>query len=66
MERIREPIIIRKVRSTGYEATGKLEGHGIIRSRGRSEEEAKNKFFEACNAIGRNRRRDYSSLQART
>jgi hypothetical protein len=65
MERIREPIIIRKVRSTGYEATGKLEGHGIIRSRGRSEEEAKENFFEACNTLGRNTRQHYSRIQAR-
>jgi hypothetical protein len=63
--KIREPIVIRKVRTMGYEATGKLEGHGVIRRRGRSEEEAKNKFFETCNAIRRNGRQHYSSAQAR-
>ncbi len=46
---IREPVFIRKVKKHGYEVTGKLEGYGMIRKYGTSEEEAKDKFFQACN-----------------
>ncbi|MGD0231952.1 MAG: hypothetical protein ABSC19_16620, partial [Syntrophorhabdales bacterium] len=51
--KISEPIFIRKTEKRGYEITGSLEGYGPIRKYGRSEEEAKERFFEACNAAGK-------------
>ena len=51
--KIRQPIFIEKVRKLGYMATGKLEGYGAIREYGFSEEEAKERFFEACERAGR-------------
>ena len=51
--KIKEPVFIEKVKKLGYVATGKLEGHGIIREYGRSMEQAKDRFFEACNRLGR-------------
>jgi hypothetical protein len=50
--KITEPVIIRKLKSRGYEATGTIEGRGVVRRRGPSEEEAKERFFQACNMIG--------------
>ena len=61
--KISEPVIIRKLRGEGYEATGKLDGHGVIRRRGRSEEEAKDRFFQACNRAGSIMRRSYSGVR---
>jgi hypothetical protein len=58
--KIVEPIVIRKVRSSEYEAAGKLEGYGPIRRHGRTEEEAKERFFRACNMAGRGPRRPRS------
>ena len=46
--KISEPIFIRKTAKRGYEITGRLEGYGTIRRYGRSEEEAKDRFFAAC------------------
>ena len=54
--KIREPIFIEKVNRVGYMATGKLEGYGMIRQYGFSEEEAKERFFEACERAGRRSR----------
>ena len=51
--KIKEPIFIEKAKKLGYMATGRLEGHGIIREYGRSVEQAKERFFEACNRVGR-------------
>ncbi len=51
--KIREPIFIEKVKKLGYMVTGKLEGFGMIREYGFSEEEAKERFFEACDKAGR-------------
>jgi hypothetical protein len=48
--KITEPIIIRKVKPTVYEATGLVEGIGVLTRRGRSMEEAKDQFFDACNS----------------
>jgi hypothetical protein len=62
--KITEPVIIRKLKTEEYEATGKLEGHGVIRRRGRSEEEAKDRFFQVCNRIGSGKRRSYGGVQA--
>ena len=45
--KITEPIVIRKLKTQGYEATGRIEGRGVIRRRARSEEEAKERFFQA-------------------
>jgi hypothetical protein len=50
--KISEPIFIRKTEKRGYEITGSLEGYGTIRKYGRSEKEAKDRFFEACNRAG--------------
>lgn len=47
--RITDPIIIRKTGKKGYVISGRLEGCRTIRRYGRSEEEAKERFFEACN-----------------
>ena len=46
--RISEPIFIRRTEKRGYQAIGRLPGCGTITRYGRSEEEAKRKFFEAC------------------
>jgi hypothetical protein len=51
--KISEPIFIEKVKRLGYMATGKLEGYGRIKEYGFSEEEAKERFFEACERAGR-------------
>ncbi len=51
--KISEPIFIRKTEKRGYEITGSLEGYGTIRRYGRSEEEAKERFFVACNGAGK-------------
>lgn len=48
--KISKPIFIRRTEKRGYEITGSLEGYGTIRKYGRSEEDAKERFFEACNA----------------
>jgi hypothetical protein len=53
--KIVEPIVIRKVRPSEYRATGKLEGYGTIRRQGRTEEEAKERFFQACDGAGTGR-----------
>ncbi len=50
--RISEPIFIRKTEKRGYAITGRVEGLGTIRRYGRSEEEAKERFFEACDRAG--------------
>ena len=50
--KISEPIFITKTAKRGYEITGSLEGYGTIRRYGRSEEEAKERFFEACDRAG--------------
>jgi hypothetical protein len=50
--KISEPIFIRKTAKRGYEITGSLEGYGTIRRYGRSEEEAKDRFFAACDGAG--------------
>ena len=63
--KITEPIVIRKLRTKGYEATGRLEGHGIIRRRAQSVEKAKERFFEACNVIGLKRGRGLGGFQVR-
>lgn len=55
--KIREAIFIQKVKKVGYMATGKLEGYGMIRQYGFSEEEAKERFFEACERAGRSHMR---------
>lgn len=54
--KIKESIFIEKVKKLGYMATGKLEGYGIIREYGFSEEEAKERFFEACDRAGKTNR----------
>ena len=54
--KIREPIFIQKIKKLGYMATGKLEGFGMIREYGFSEEEAKDRFFEACERARRTSR----------
>jgi hypothetical protein len=51
--KISEPIFIRKTEKRGYGVTGSLEGYGTIRRYGRSEEDAKERFFEACNEAGK-------------
>ena len=50
--RIDDPIFIRRTEKRGYEIIGDLAGLGRIRRYGRSEEEAKERFFEACNRAG--------------
>ena len=50
--KISEPVFIRKTEKRGYMITGSLEGYGVIRKYGRSEEEAKERFFDACNGLG--------------
>ena len=50
--KISEPIFIRKTAKRGYEITGSLEGYGTVRRYGRSEEEAKDRFFAACEGAG--------------
>jgi hypothetical protein len=50
--KISEPIFIRKTAKRGYGITGSLEGYGTIRRYGRSEEEAKDRFFAACDGAG--------------
>ena len=55
--KITEPIIITRLGSAKYQATGRVEGCGPIRRLGRTEEEAKDRFFEACNAMGQPVRR---------
>jgi|WetSurMetagenome_2_1015567.scaffolds.fasta_scaffold1427484_1 hypothetical protein len=47
--KISEPIFIMKTKKRGYAAVGNIEGLGRIRRYGRSEEDAKEKFFDACN-----------------
>jgi hypothetical protein len=54
--KINEPIFIRKTGKRGYEITGSLDGYGTIRKYGRSEEEAKERFFEACSGAGKTAR----------
>ena len=57
--KINEPIFIRKTENRRYEITGRLTGCRTIRKFGRSEEEAKERFFDACNrerALPRTRR----------
>lgn len=51
--KINEPIFIKKTEKRGYEIFGSLEGYGTIRKYGRSEEEAKERFFGACNGAGK-------------
>jgi hypothetical protein len=51
--KISGPIFIKKSGNGGYEITGSLEGHGTIREHGRSEEEAKERFFDACDWLGK-------------
>jgi hypothetical protein len=51
--KINDPIFIRKTEKRGYEISGSLEGYGTIRKYGRTEEEAKDKFFTACNSVAR-------------
>ncbi len=46
--KISEPIFVGKTAKWGHEITGSLEGYGTIRRYGRSEEEAKDRFFAAC------------------
>jgi hypothetical protein len=46
--KISEPIFIRRTAKRGCEIAGSLEGYGTIRRYGRSEEEAKDRFFAAC------------------
>ena len=50
--KISEPVFIRKTAKRGYAITGSLSGYGTIRRYGQSEEEAKERFFEACNRAG--------------
>ena len=64
--KITEPVIIRKLKTEEYEATGKLDGYGVIRRRGRSEEEAKDRFFQACNRVASRKRRGYRGIPAYT
>jgi hypothetical protein len=47
--KISEPIFIRRTEKRGYAITGMVRNYGKIRRFGRSEEEAKKKFFDACN-----------------
>ena len=51
--KINKPIFIRRTKKRGYEITGSLDGYGTVRRYGRSEEEAKDKFFKACNEAGK-------------
>ncbi len=51
--KISKPIFIRKTGKRGYEITGSLEGFGTIRRYGRSEDEAKEKFFAVCNTAAK-------------
>ena len=51
--KIREPIFIRKTAKRGYEITSSLGGYGTIRRYGRSEEEAKDRFFAACDGAAK-------------
>ncbi|HVN24502.1 MAG TPA: hypothetical protein VMT71_11065 [Syntrophorhabdales bacterium] len=46
---INEPIFIRKTARRGYEIIGTFPGYGRIRKYARSQEEAKERFFAACN-----------------
>ena len=50
--KISQPIFIWKTRNQDYVITGNLEGYGVLKIRGRSEEEVKERFFDACNKIG--------------
>jgi hypothetical protein len=54
---ITEPVILRKLSSAKYQAAGRVEGYGPIVRLGRTEKEAKDRFFEACNTIERPRKR---------
>ncbi|MGD0660165.1 MAG: hypothetical protein ABSD38_19060 [Syntrophorhabdales bacterium] len=45
--KISEPIFIEKVKRLGYMATGNLEGNGRIKDNVFSEEDAKERYFEA-------------------
>ena len=63
--KIKEPIFIKKVEKLGYMATGKLEGYGMVRAYGYTEEEAKNRFFEACNNASRRREMPKRHLRSR-
>jgi hypothetical protein len=49
--KIFEPIFIRKTEKRGYQITGSVPGYGTITRYGSSEEEAKEKFFQACNGM---------------
>jgi hypothetical protein len=51
--KISEPIFIKKAGKRGYEITADLAGHGKIKRFGRTEEEAKERFFETCGAAGK-------------
>jgi hypothetical protein len=51
--KISEPIFIEKTENMVYEITGTIPGYGTVRRYGRSEEEAKERFFEACNKVGK-------------
>lgn len=51
--KISGPVFIKRTGKGGYEITGSLEGHGTIREYGHSEEEAKERFFDACNWLGK-------------
>jgi hypothetical protein len=62
--KITEPVIIRKLKTKEYEATGRIEGHGTIRRLGHSEEEAKDRFFQACDGIGFGKRRTRGNVHA--
>ncbi len=51
--KISEPIFIRKTAKRGYEITADLSGHGKIKRFGRTEEEAKERFFKTFGAAGK-------------
>jgi hypothetical protein len=63
--KIKEPIFIKKVKKLCYMATGRLEGYGMIREYGYTEEEAKDRFFEACNNALRRREMPKRHLRSR-
>jgi hypothetical protein len=48
---ITEPIIIKRAKTGKYVATGRLDGFQRIRKYGRSEDEAMDRFFDACNRV---------------
>jgi hypothetical protein len=62
--KVTEPIFITKTEKRGYAITSSLPGYGTLRRYGRSEEEAKEKFFVACGKAGSERCRGRSNARS--